>query len=82
MVAKYPWTPLNTIKDQVKAYTKGAEPFNRRLRPQTESTADWWTAVQQDKDGEVTEVLGTLTLEIFSAVPISMADKRTISTTT
>ncbi|KIJ07798.1 hypothetical protein PAXINDRAFT_89809 [Paxillus involutus ATCC 200175] len=80
MLAKYhPMDALDTLKDQLKAYAKGAEPFNRRLRPKTESTADWWAAVQQDEDGGV---LGALALKIFSAVPISMADERTMSTIT
>ncbi|KIJ59093.1 hypothetical protein HYDPIDRAFT_162797 [Hydnomerulius pinastri MD-312] len=80
MLAKYhPMDALGALKDQLKAYAKGVEPFNRRLRPKTESTADWWAAVQQDEDGEV---LGALAVKIFSAVPISMADERTMSTIT
>ncbi|KAF8838962.1 hypothetical protein BDN67DRAFT_906426, partial [Paxillus ammoniavirescens] len=80
MLANYhPMDALDTLKDQLKAYAKGAEPFNRRLQPKTESTADWWAAVQQDEDGEV---LGALALKIFSAVPISMANKHTMLTIT
>ncbi|KAF8833058.1 hypothetical protein BDN67DRAFT_1017999 [Paxillus ammoniavirescens] len=80
MLAKYhPMDALDTLKDQLKAYAKGAEPFNRRLRPKTESTTDWWVAVEQDEDGEV---LGALALKIFSAVPISMANEHTMSTIT
>ena len=49
MLAKHhPTDALQTLKEQLTAYSKGSAPFNRRLRPKKENTADWWRAVQKD----------------------------------
>ncbi|KAF9235996.1 hypothetical protein BU15DRAFT_33995, partial [Melanogaster broomeanus] len=69
---------LTLLKEQLKSYGKGLEPFNRCFRPQ-ESLYSWWEQVQQDEFGGV---LGALAMKIFAAVPISMVDERTMSTIT
>jgi hypothetical protein len=54
LLAQYhPSDALSALKDQLKAYTKGTAPFDRRVRPEVESTANWWAAVQKDADGAI-----------------------------
>ncbi|KAF9237836.1 hypothetical protein BU15DRAFT_75631 [Melanogaster broomeanus] len=80
LLSKYhPADALTRLKDQLKAYAKGIDPFNRPIRTKTESTVDWWAGVQKDTDADV---LGALALKIFSAVPTSIVDERTMSTIT
>ncbi|KAH7920753.1 hypothetical protein BV22DRAFT_994908, partial [Leucogyrophana mollusca] len=79
LIAKHhPVDALAALKEQLKAYAKGTDPFNRRLRS-GENVLDWWTAVQKDELGDV---LGALACKLYSAVPVSMVDERTVSTIT
>ena len=66
LLAKHhPSDALAALKKQLRAYTKGTEPFDRQIRPETESTADWWTAVQKDEDGDVLGVRGMFSLHVM-----------------
>ncbi|KIJ10218.1 hypothetical protein PAXINDRAFT_86391 [Paxillus involutus ATCC 200175] len=71
----HPTDALKSLKEQLKSYGKGLEPFNRRFRS-SESLYSWWEQVQKDDFGNV---LGALAMKIFAAVPVSMTDERTMS---
>ncbi|KAF8844575.1 hypothetical protein BDN67DRAFT_1008087 [Paxillus ammoniavirescens] len=75
LVKYHPTDALKRLKEwQLKLYAKGMDPYDRQIRDKKESTVDWWPAMQQDED---VDVIGALTLKIFSAVLVSMADKHT-----
>ncbi|KAF9240690.1 hypothetical protein BU15DRAFT_73917 [Melanogaster broomeanus] len=65
----HPTDALKSLKEQLKSYEKGYEPFNKRFRS-NESLYSWWEQVQK--------VL-VLAMKIFAAVPVSMTDERTMS---
>jgi hypothetical protein len=47
-----PREALHAVKRELRDYTKGEEPFNRRFRS-GENVRDWWVAVQKDQFGQV-----------------------------
>ncbi|KAG1748531.1 hypothetical protein EDD22DRAFT_1003872 [Suillus occidentalis] len=61
------------LKVELKEYWKGADPFNHKIH-KYEKVRDWWLAVQKDENA--------LAIKLYSVVPVSMADKRTVSTIT
>ena len=68
LLARYhPGDALTRLKDQLKAYAKGIDPFDQPIQTQTESTADWWAGVQKDADADVLGVCIHLKLEPHSA---------------
>ncbi|KAG1823727.1 uncharacterized protein BJ212DRAFT_1574327 [Suillus subaureus] len=64
----------------MKAYFRAEDPFNRKMRS-NESPRDCWLALLKSGD-EFADVLPIIAIKMFSAVPISMADERTMSTIT
>ncbi|KAG1748346.1 ribonuclease H-like domain-containing protein [Suillus paluster] len=71
-----PQEALQALKVELKEYRKGADPFNCKIRKH-ENVRDWWLAVQKDENARV---LGALAIKLYSVVPVSMADERTVST--
>ncbi|KAJ7137522.1 hypothetical protein C8R43DRAFT_1132121 [Mycena crocata] len=65
------------FKTQLVAYAQGAFPFNTPIG--TTHPLDWWQALEGSEHGGV---LASLALKLFSAVPHSMADERTVSVVT
>ncbi|EED78338.1 predicted protein [Postia placenta Mad-698-R] len=59
-----PGAALNALKSELKAYAKKRNPFF------------WWVKMQQDDDAHI---LGALAIKLYSVVPNSMADERTMS---
>jgi len=70
-----PREALWSLKLELKEHRKGTDPFNRKIRKH-ESIQDWWIAVQKDENAQV---LGALAIKLYSVVPVSMADERTVS---
>ncbi|EIN10004.1 hypothetical protein PUNSTDRAFT_133774 [Punctularia strigosozonata HHB-11173 SS5] len=56
-------------------YAKKRDPFDRQFKS-TDTPLRWWKAVRKD---ESAKVLGVLATKLFSVVPNSMADERTMS---
>ncbi|KAG1869563.1 hypothetical protein F4604DRAFT_1926958 [Suillus subluteus] len=76
-----PREALQSMKVELKEYCKGADPFIRKPR-KNENVRDWWlAAVQKDENAQVLQV-GALAIKLYSVVPVSMADERTVSTIT
>ncbi|KAF8227168.1 hypothetical protein L208DRAFT_1366422 [Tricholoma matsutake] len=73
-----PREALQALKTQFKAYLTGAEPFDRKCG-QNEFLHDYWCCLL---DNEESDVLAVLAVKIFSAVPVSMVDERTMSVVT
>ncbi|OAX43104.1 hypothetical protein K503DRAFT_234294 [Rhizopogon vinicolor AM-OR11-026] len=74
-----PREALKSLKLELKEYHKGTDPSNRKIRKH-ENIRDWWiAAVQKDENAQV---LGALAIKLYSVVPVSMADERTVSTIT
>ncbi|KAG6379979.1 hypothetical protein JVT61DRAFT_10553 [Boletus reticuloceps] len=71
----HPRHALKDLRTQIRAYVNGIDPFNCKLRS-TDTTCDWWVALQQD------ELANALAIKIFSVLPTSMNDERTMSTIT
>ncbi|KAG2158711.1 uncharacterized protein EDB93DRAFT_1076704, partial [Suillus bovinus] len=69
-----PREALQALKVELKEYHKGADPFNCKIRKH-ENVRDWWLAVQKDENAQV---LGALAIKLYSVVPVSMADERTV----
>ncbi|KIM65708.1 hypothetical protein SCLCIDRAFT_14867 [Scleroderma citrinum Foug A] len=69
----FKYTPaqaLERLRDQFKAYICAEDPFNCKMHSH-EGPLQWWNAISKDKYSDI------LTQKIFSALPISMADKQT-----
>ncbi|KAG1859014.1 hypothetical protein DFJ58DRAFT_658524, partial [Suillus subalutaceus] len=75
-----PAEALTRLQSQLKAYFRAEDPFNRKMRS-NESPRDYWRALLKSGD-ELADVLPIIAIKMFSAVPISMADERTMSTIT
>ncbi|KAJ7818920.1 ribonuclease H-like domain-containing protein [Mycena leptocephala] len=68
---------VKQFKEQFTAYAQGAFPFNTplgKMRP-----LDWWRKHEGSENGGI---LASLALKLYSAVPHSMADERTVSVIT
>jgi len=91
-----PREALESLKVELKEYRKGADPFNRKIRKH-ENIREWWLAVQKDENARVLGVTmlfsnsfisftyphdQALAIKLYSVVPVSMADERTVSTIT
>lgn len=92
-----PREALQSMKVELKEYYKGTDPFNRKPR-KNENVRDWWLAVQKDENAQVLGVIKSFTrlvhftkvlflcqalaIKLYSVVPVSMADERTVSTVT
>ncbi|KAI0725714.1 hypothetical protein C8Q72DRAFT_954546 [Fomitopsis betulina] len=63
------------LKDAVKAYARGFEPFDRPLKT-NRSVRDWWIKVQKEPGAQV---LRALAIKLYSVVPNSMHDERAMS---
>ncbi|KAG1897103.1 uncharacterized protein F5891DRAFT_896508, partial [Suillus fuscotomentosus] len=75
MLAEFsPMDALASFRTQFKAYIKGEDPFNRKMRT-NESALGWWKALQRD---ELANVLAPLAIKAFSVSPTSMPDERTM----
>ncbi|KAG2344826.1 hypothetical protein BDR05DRAFT_831433, partial [Suillus weaverae] len=67
---------LQALKVELKEYRKGVDPFNHKIRKH-ENIRDWWLAAQKDENARA------LAIKLYSIViPVSMADRRTVSTIT
>ncbi|KAF7973530.1 hypothetical protein HWV62_4271 [Athelia sp. TMB] len=66
------------LKTQLADYRLRVDPFNRPIRA-GETALAWWTSVQKNPHAQV---LGALAIKLFSVVPNSMEDERTVSTIT
>ncbi|KAG1724896.1 uncharacterized protein EDB91DRAFT_1062575 [Suillus paluster] len=75
-----PQDALQALKVELKEYHKGADPFNRKICKH-ENIRDWWLAVQKDENVRVLGVT-MLSQKLYSVVPVSMANERTVSTIT
>ena len=54
LLAQYhPADALRLLKEQLVAYSKSLDPFDRPTREKTQSNLDWWVAVQKDEGGQV-----------------------------
>ncbi|KAG2131747.1 hypothetical protein DEU56DRAFT_953211, partial [Suillus clintonianus] len=71
-----PAEALARLQSQLKAYFRAEDPFNRKMRS-NESPRDYWRALLKSGD-ELADVLPIIAIKLFSAVPISMADERTM----
>ncbi|KAJ7713729.1 ribonuclease H-like domain-containing protein [Mycena metata] len=65
------------FKLQFTAYAQGAFPFNTPLG--NTHPLDWWRALEGSEHGGI---IASLALKLYSAVPHSMADERTVSVIT
>ncbi|KAJ7606344.1 ribonuclease H-like domain-containing protein [Mycena polygramma] len=70
-------TFVTKFKEQFTAYAQGAFPFNKPLGK--ERPIDWWRTLEGTEHGGI---LASLALKLYSAVPNSMADERTVSVIT
>lgn len=59
----HPTDALKLLKEQLKAYGKGVEPFNRRFRS-NESLYSWWEQVQNDEFGNVLGVSSAFSIRL------------------
>jgi hypothetical protein len=59
----HPTDALKLLKEQLKSYRKGADPFNRRFRS-NESLYSWWEQVQKDEFGNVLGVSSALFIRL------------------
>ncbi|KAG1752554.1 uncharacterized protein EDB91DRAFT_1293232 [Suillus paluster] len=76
MLAEFsPTDALVSFCTQFKAYIKGEDPFNQKMR-MNESVLGWWKALQKD---ELANVLAPLAIKAFSVSLTSMPDERTMS---
>ncbi|KZP05714.1 hypothetical protein FIBSPDRAFT_709089, partial [Athelia psychrophila] len=73
-----PRDAVTGLKTQIADYRLKAEPFNRPIRT-GETALTWWVSVQRSPQAQV---LGALAIKLFSVLPISMEDERTVSTIT
>ncbi|KAJ3007647.1 hypothetical protein NUW54_g3469 [Trametes sanguinea] len=71
----HPVDAYERLRRELYAYADSESPFKRPLHG-GETVLQWWTKVQKDVDAKV---LGALAIKIFSAVPHSMADERTMT---
>ncbi|EED83931.1 predicted protein [Postia placenta Mad-698-R] len=69
---------LNALKSELKAYAKKRNSFLHVLH-EGMSMRSWWMKMQQDDDAHV---LGVLAIKLYSVVPNSITDKRTMLTIT
>ncbi|KAF8237949.1 hypothetical protein L208DRAFT_1375418 [Tricholoma matsutake] len=69
---------LHRLKDELKQYAKGKEPFNHCFRD-GQTVLSWWTLVQKD---EFAQVLGALAIKIYSVCAVSMVDEQMASMVT
>ncbi|KAJ7915205.1 ribonuclease H-like domain-containing protein [Mycena leptocephala] len=68
---------VKQFKEQFTAYAQGAFPYNTplgKMRP-----LDWWRKHEGSENGGI---LASFALKLYSAVPHSMADERTVSVIT
>ncbi|OJA15131.1 hypothetical protein AZE42_12680, partial [Rhizopogon vesiculosus] len=75
-----PAEALTRLQSQLKAYFRCEDPFNRKVRS-NETPRDYWRAILKTRD-KLADVLPVIAVKLFSSVPISMADERTMSTIT
>ncbi|KAJ8585242.1 hypothetical protein M405DRAFT_865549 [Rhizopogon salebrosus TDB-379] len=71
-----PAEALTRVQSQLKAYFRSEDPFNRKMRS-NETPRDYWRAISKSQD-ELADVLPAIAVKLFSSVPISMADERTM----
>ncbi|KAL0952949.1 hypothetical protein HGRIS_014937 [Hohenbuehelia grisea] len=69
---------LTALRTQMSAFLTVQEPFTRRKLP-NQSNRDYWAQFVGLPDSDV---LAALAVKIFSAVPVSMVDERTMSVVT
>jgi hypothetical protein len=67
-----PMDALSCLKDELKGYVKGQEPFNRRFRD-GETVLSWWTTIQKDDFARVLGVCALSCLTCGSPIVILMS---------
>ncbi|KAJ7712808.1 ribonuclease H-like domain-containing protein [Mycena metata] len=71
-----PTEALSALRLQLKNFLDGAEPFDRKRKPD-EIPREWWRKLLDRDDADI---LAALAVKIFSSNPVSMPDERAMST--
>ncbi|TFY73835.1 hypothetical protein EWM64_g10177 [Hericium alpestre] len=77
-----PFEALTKLKQQLTNYVRGETPFDKPVED-GQSMRVWWERLVKRKSNiDAVDVLATLAVKIYSIVPNSMAEERTMSTIT